>query len=176
MKTILVVLLIVVVCLGCSSVSVKSDYDREKDFNAYKTYSWYEKGLPNDVLTKNPLLRKRVVASVDHVLRTKGMTLQESGEGDLVAVVHAGAKERIQVTSYSDYGWYRPWWGGYGGYTDVSYYEEGTLVIDFVDSKEKELAWRGMGTRTIKDYSDQDKMQKVIDETVAKVLEQFPPR
>ena len=67
-----------------------------------------------------------------------------------------------------------PGGGPMGGRTDVSYYEEGTLVIDIVDTKEKELAWRGLGTATLRER-DAESQQKFLDATCAKILKDFPP-
>jgi hypothetical protein len=48
-------------------------------------------------------------------------------------------------------------------------------VIDIVDSQKKDLIWRGLGTKIVEDYSNQDKMQKMIDNYVAQILANFPP-
>ena len=185
MRTVFVHLVIVTALLlgSCSSVTVRHDFDPEYDFSQFKTYRWASsKELnPNDELARNPLVLKRVQASVDRVLATKGLTKIESGEPDLVVVAHAGVKERMQVYQtglrggyYG--GWYDPWWGAYGGTTHVSYYEEGTLVIDLVSWKNKELAWRGMGTKVLEDYKDSEKQQKAIDEIVNRILAAYPPK
>ena len=163
---------------ACSTITVKSDYDRSYDFSQYKTYRWALESELNrhDALKKNQLVEKRVHAAIDQELQAKGFTKKEIGEADFVVVTHAGVKERMQVDQYGGrYGWYHPWWGPYGGYTSLSYYKEGTLVIDIVDFKEKELAWRGTGTDVIKDYKDGAKMQKDIDAAVTKILASFPP-
>ncbi len=120
------------------------------------------------------------ISGIDKTLAEKGFELIESGEPDFVILLWGGAKEKMQVTDtggYRGYGWYDPWWGPYGsgGSTHVSYYEEGSLVIDIVDWQEKELSWRGMGTKTLKEYSSQEEQQIAIDEVVAKILADFPP-
>jgi len=38
-------------------------------------------------------------------------------------------------------------------------YEEGTLVIDAYDSKEKKMVWRGSGTVTVKDKPEKQVKQ-----------------
>ena len=48
-------------------------------------------------------------------------------------------------------------------------------MIDIVPWKTKELAWRGMGTKTIGEYNS-DKQQKCIDAVVAKILKRFPAK
>lgn len=164
---------------GCSSMTVRTDYDREQDFSGYKTYHWPDTQdlNPNDVLQQEPLVAKRVMAAVDKVLQEKGFKLVESGEVDFVVFIHAGVEDRMRVTNWGGHygGWYDPWWGAYGGTTTVSYYQEGTLVIDIVDAKERELSWRGMGTDTVGDIQDPDKMQEALDKIVAKIMADFPP-
>ena len=161
---------------GCSSITVKSDYDTETDFSQFTAYRWVDGQVPGDQLAQNQLLQKRVKVSVDKALQAKGYTLQETGTPDIVVVTHAGSKEKMRVTDWGGYYWYDPWWGPYGGRVDVSYYTEGTLVIDIVDASEKELVWRGIGTAVVKEYSSGEKMQKDLDAIVAKILRDFPPQ
>jgi Domain of unknown function (DUF4136) len=166
--------------ISCSSVKVTTDHDPEIDFSKYKTYLWYAGEMPaDDKLSANPLVKKRVGNSVENVLESKGFTKGADGKADLVVIIHAGSKEKMQVTNYGyggyGYGRYRGGWGGYGGGTSVYYYDETTLVIDLVDLELKELVWRGTGTGTVKNYSDQQEMQEAIDEVVAKIMNDFPP-
>jgi hypothetical protein len=167
---------------GCSSVSVQTDFDTEVDFSTYKTYMWYAGEMPeDDALSANLLVKKRVASGVEKALESKGYVKGSAEEFDFVVIIHAGSKEKMQVTSYGyggyGYGRYgrgRGWGGGYGT-TDVHYYDETTLIIDLVDAEKKELAWRGTGVGTVKEYSDQEEMQEAIDEVVAKILADFPP-
>ncbi len=48
-------------------------------------------------------------------------------------------------------------------------------MINFVDAIRKELAWRGVATGILKDYSDAAQMQADLDKTIDKVLDNFPP-
>jgi hypothetical protein len=174
MKKLMISVVPFLILLGCSSVQVTTDYSPQQDFTQYKSFKLYEgKSLPNDALTKNPLIKKRVESAVSKILTEKGFN-EVDDNADFIVFPHAGVKEKIRVDTY-DNGWYDPWWGPYGGYTNVSYYEEGSLVIDMVDTGKKELSWRGIGTRTIKNFSGPEEMQQVIDETVSKILDDFPP-
>lgn len=162
---------------GCASVSVKTDYDQSVDFRKFKTYNWdYEHQVPGDVLAGDPLLRKRIKTAVDQVLQSKGFESRPSGEADFTVVIHAGVKERMRVTNWGNYGWYDPWWGPYGGRVDVSYYTQGTLVIDLVDAATRELAWRGLGEGIVREYSDSKRMEEDIRNTVTEILKHFPPQ
>lgn len=155
---------------SCSSVTIKTDYDREYDFSKFKTFRWAnaKEINPDDVLARNLLIQKRVMESVDRTLAAKGMQEVESEDVDVVVLAHAGTKGKMQVTQtgggyYGGYrGWYDPWWGAYGSQTQVSYYEEATLVVDIVSWEHKELAWRGMATGTVKENNNADFKKMVV--------------
>lgn len=173
--------LLVVLFMNCSSLTVKTDYDPEYNFEEFKTYRWatVDELNPDDVLSDWPMVYKQVQTSVDKQLEKKGLTKMASGDADLVVAVHAGMQERMEVyqTSRVYYGgWYTPWWGAYGGSTSVSYYDEGTLVIDLVAWEPKELAWRGMGTGVVQEYIDPVERARDIDKVVAQILRSYPPK
>lgn len=167
---------------GCSSYSYKTDFDPSIDFSGYKTYMWYAGKMPDDdALSRNPLVKKRVAAGVDKALQAKGYTIGTQDAFDFVVIIHAGNKQKTQVTNYGyggyGYGRYGMGWGGYGGYgqTDVYQYDETTLVIDIVDAKAKEMVWRGTVTGVVKQTTDQEEQQNRIDAVVEKMLDDFPP-
>jgi hypothetical protein len=167
-------IILLVLLASCSSVTTNYDYDLAVDFSQYKSFKIYDgETIPGDELAKHPLIKKRVESSVIKEMTAKGYTASE--EGDMVIVIHAGVKDRMQVTNWGGYGWYDPWWGPYGGRVDVNEYEESTLVIDIVDAAKKEMVWRGLGTKIVDNYSNQEKMQKMIDNYVAQILNEFPP-
>ena len=143
---------------------------------------WYTGKMPDDdALSANPLVKKRVAASVDKTLQDKGYSIGTADAYDFVVIIHAGQKEKMQITNYDyggyGYGRYGRGWGGYGGYghTDVYQYDETTLVIDIMDAKKKEMVWRSTVTGVVKEYSNQEEQQEAIDKVVAKMLSEFPP-
>jgi hypothetical protein len=167
---------------GCSSFSYKTDFDPAADFSSYQTYMWYAGKMPDDdALSKNPLVKKRVGAGIDKALQAKGYKIGSEDAFDFVVVTHAGVKGKTQVSSYGyggyGYGRYGAGWGGYGGYgtTDVYQYDETTLVIDIIDSKSKEMVWRGTVTGIVKENVDQEEQQQRIDAVVERMLDDFPP-
>ena len=73
--------------IGCSSISVSTDYDASIDFTKYKTYKWYEGEMPaDDALVSHPLVQKRLVNSVDKALEAKGYTKGTSDNFDFVVI------------------------------------------------------------------------------------------
>jgi hypothetical protein len=61
----------------------------------------------------------------------------------------------------------------YGNQTTVSTSTEGTLYIDLIDAKKKEMIWQGEGIGTL--TRNIDKKDEKIAEFVAKILAQYPP-
>lgn len=167
---------------ACSSVTIKSDFDPEYNFTKFKTYRWAtdQEVAPNDELSKYPLVKRRAIAAIDKSLAKKGFTKVEGeAAADVVMVVHAASKERMQVTNTGGgyyRGWYDPWWGPYGGTTHVSYYEEATLVVDMVVWETKELGWRGMATGTVKQNQDAEEQQARLDDIAERIFREYPPK
>lgn len=182
---ILILSVITLSLIGCSSVKYTTDFDPTQDFGKYKTYRFANPSEvdPDDYLTQYPLIKKRVISAIKEDFEAKGFQLTEEGDPDFVVLLTAGSKERMQVTTTGGYG-YGGWYGGYRGYggygyggsTYVSYYEEGSLVIDIIDWQEKELSFRGVATGTLsKSEKTPEESQADIDELVTNILSKFPP-
>ncbi|NTW51103.1 MAG: DUF4136 domain-containing protein [Chlorobiaceae bacterium] len=177
---------------GCSTYSVVSDYDNTIPFGSYKSYRWSTEGgakISDDLLAKNPLIYKHIRKAVDRELAAKGFVLKENGPVDFTMSIHAGIRERVMAApptvgfAYHS-GYYRGrhgraysafYYDPYGPYPRLTYYEEGTLIIDVIDTKIDDLAWRGVGRGIVRDYNSTADMHREIDEIVNKILVQFPP-
>ena len=58
-------------------------------------------------------------------------------------------------------------------YENINFSTEGTLYIEIIDAKKKELIWQGKGSRYIP--KDIDAKERAINELVNKILEKYPP-
>ena len=81
--------------------------------------------------------------------------------------------------AYSPYGY-----GRYGGYgygvaippqQTVRSYDEGTLIIDFLDHRDKELFWRGSFSAKLSRHPTPQSTTEKIQDAVKKILAKFPP-
>jgi hypothetical protein len=161
---------------SCSSLDISTDYDPTQDFSKYKTYRWakIKERDPNDILTKNLMMRKRVVVAVNKSLEERGFEKLDRGKPDFIVFVHAGVQQKTNVYYHGGYH-YGGWWGPYGGYSSVSTYKQGTLVVDIVDTDEKELSWRGIASDVVQSYSDPEALQEELDYVISIMFEDFPP-
>jgi hypothetical protein len=160
---------------GCATVyDVAYDYDRRIDFNSLKTYDW----MPApDAATTDELVLDRVKDATDYELEAKGL-VKVNSTPDFHVVPHFSAQEKIEVDNWGyGYGPYDYYWGGYWGSGGVATYEyeEGSLILDFVDPKTKHLIWRGSAKADI-DYVDTpEKSWELIKKTVNEIMKKFPP-
>ena len=53
---------------------------------------------------------------------------------------------------------------------------EGTLVLDFLEAKSKALVWQGIASGAVKPGISPEQQQQRINEIVAQLLAQFPPK
>ena len=177
---ILTALLAVSLIAGCgTSINVNYDFDVNADFEQYKTYDWVPlpdtpPGDARRAQQSNTLLDKRIKSQVNAALAEKGMSVR-SDSPDMLAAYHVGVKDKVQVTDwgyrYSDH-----YWGWGGRDIDVYNYEEGTLIIDFIDAQTKELVWRGAGSVALDSSTDPQKSEELIRKVVGKILSQYPPK
>ncbi len=161
--------------LSCNAVRVNSDFDKSVDFTQYKTYAFYKNGI--DKVEISDLDKKRILRSIDNQMLKKGFAKSETP--DVLINFFTKEHQQVDVTQNSGFGFgygYRFGWNPWimnGGYSYVNSYPEGTLYIDFIDAKKKEMIWQGEGQGALTQKSN-DK-DGLINEFVTKILEQYPP-
>jgi hypothetical protein len=170
MKTLkLLALFFVITLTSCSSVHVNADYDSKSSFSNYKTYAYLKSGI--DKAEISDLDKKRILNAIDEVLPAKGITKSENP--DLLISIFTKEKERVDVSQNFGWGWgWNPYWGV--GFSNVTTTPVGTLFIDIIDAKTKELIWQGEGSGYL--TKNTEKKEARIKEFVSKILEQYPPR
>jgi hypothetical protein len=162
---------------GCSSVNVKHDYGTDTNFAALKTYAWMAAptnatGSVQAALQRNSLLDKRIKESADRQLAGKGYT-KEANNPDFLVLYHVGAEDKINVTDWG-YGYGR-YGARFGRGVEVYQYKEGTLILDIVEAKSKQLVWRGFAAGTLDPNASMATRQKRLDEVMTKIFAEFPP-
>jgi hypothetical protein len=176
----------IILCFGCATLNVTYDYDPEFDFSRVETYDW----MPIPEKSQfNELTVKHIKLAVNRELGTKGLRITSDNPQILIAI-HGGKETRVDVQewgyAYDDRA-FRSWgaWhrrdpfltpGGtdrleYRRGTDTYEYEVGTLIIDFVDASKKSLIWRGAASGVV----DPGKTSEQVNESVRRLLENFPP-
>lgn len=173
----LVLPMMAILFLGsCVSVRVASDYDREADFNSYKTYAFYKTGI--DKAQISDLDKKRILKAIDAEMSSRGFIKSENP--DILVSIFTKEKERVDIYNNfwgGRYGWgWNPYYWGPNYYgNNVSTRTEGSLYIDLIDTKNKELVWQGKGVGTLSNSRNIEKKEERIREFVSQILQKYPP-
>lgn len=175
---------------ACASLApgftVNYSYDPEADFARFETYDWAP--IPESAQTEE-LTVKNVKYAVRGRLAGKGLR-PTSREPDLLIAMHTGREKRVELREwgyrygdrfhgYGGYwsgyyaypGFFGPTWTQYRRWVDRYEYEIGTLILDFVDARSKELIWRGAVRGVVEDPVSVER----INEAVRTLLVHFPP-
>ncbi len=172
---------ILITLQACSGITVSQDYEQGYDFSKLKTFAW----KPNDDSQKqnaaNELIDKRIRKAIVTNLSAKQYKQIDSGKPDFYISYHVTVKQKIRTDNVSggvsigrsSHGRYGSI--GIGTGTQVHAYDQGTLLIDVTEVANNKLVWRGISTQAVAGHSDPQKSTAVINETVEKMLMQFPP-
>tara|TARA_B110000003_G_scaffold276446_1_gene322973 strand:+ start:24841 stop:25389 length:549 start_codon:yes stop_codon:yes gene_type:complete len=167
----------IVLLTSCSSVKVVSDYDTQIDFNQYKTFAFYKKGI--DKASVSDLDKKRIMRAIENELISKGFSKSENP--DLLVSIFTKSREQVNITDNNagfglgwGWGWgFNPWFFGRTN-LNVNQYTEGTLFIDFIDKNNNNLIWQGIGSGALK-MINAEKKEARINQFVNKIISSYPP-
>jgi hypothetical protein len=180
MNRVVALLVATVAVGGCSTVKVQTDYDPGADFARLQSYAWLPDPRPptGDPRIDSTLLDSRIRSAVDSQLATRGFRQVSPDQADFLVAYHVALETKLDVdTIHHGYGYGRGrWYGGVSTSTRVSEYEQGTLLLDFVDPKTRQLLWRGSASARLRSKSSPEKSQERVNQAVAAMLKRFPPK
>lgn len=141
---------------------IKVEYDKNKDFTVYKSFSLGEGEIitPKDQRkVSDEQVHKWVREAISEELTEKGLT-QLDTLGDLTVSYIIGSLERSDLRSNTA--------GGIGAGVVMNDYEQSSLVIDMND-RQNFLVWRINGVTS----TTAPNANTIIDEVVAKGFKKF---
>lgn len=168
------IIVLLATVLGCASMNVSYDFDRQADFTKYRTYQFTDESLS---LPVGDLNRNRIISAVETELAAKGFT--KSDQPDALVDVYITAKKEVDATATTT--GTGPWRYGYGGgfsTTQVTYneYIVGTLLISLIDYSVKQIVWQGTGTKTLDESASPEKRESNINYAVQQIFSNYPPK
>lgn len=169
---------------ACSSgPTIRSDYDHSANFAQYRSFGFMSP-LGTNQAGYSTLLTERLKTATRGQMEMRGYVYSEQMP-DLLVNFSAKLQQKTQVTPAMPmmpmgpyYGYRAGFYGGWPGYgfgDDVYQYTVGTLNIDLIDARRKQLVWEGIGSGVVNDVATVDSPQN-IDSTVAQIFQQYPFR
>lgn len=171
---------------ACQSVQIDRDYDASRDFAAYRSWAWQAPVVqyrPDDPRIKSDLTEQRIREAIGTQLDQRGLRPAAAGSAaDLKVQAWLIVDERREEVSTNYGGYWGGYWGNYWGGPAINQtrtidYKVGTIQIDLLDGKDGKLVWRGSAEQIMRQNPPgPNERAQAINDTVAKVLSQYPPR
>jgi hypothetical protein len=167
------VMLLALATTGCVSMTVATHLDRHANFTQYRTWDWGpadELPTGDPRLDHNPFFIDHLEGALEKAMAARGFVRADEGSWpDLLVHYHASVNQRVLVNE--------PDTGCVPGdcRVNVIEYEQGTLMVDMIDTRTDAVVWRGWAQDSLQGVIDrQGRLEAYVDEAVAKMLAEFP--
>src|SRR4029079_7565902 len=121
------------------------------------------------------LVNARIRATVDAQLRGKGYLASSNDTPDFLIAYPTGMKARMKGASTQNYIGERVH-GTFTTISDIQPYHEGTLTIDIVDARSRQLVWQASIKADVDQNLDPKERDARVTNIVSAMLSHFPPR
>lgn len=183
-------LLLVPLLAACTSAPTYDvDYAHDTNFSRYSSYRWFDDDHPSQAADYRQYNAsdKRVRTYVDRELKRKGLRPGAAGTADVWVNYHIAKQHQVRIDSFAGYpsqGLYGgAGVGTYGAGVSIGYssgpsvreYDEGTVVLDIIDTRSGKIVWRGIAEGRLKDSLSQQDKNRIAAEVSRELLADFPP-
>jgi hypothetical protein len=154
---------------SCATLKVTTGWDKNVDFSKYDTWMWKADGSIRD-----PVWARRCQDVLTDELAKKKLAPIDTNP-DLWGVVHARLSSETDVVPFS------PVWGyGWGAWAAADYPVEyqvpvGTIIVDLVDARQKQLVWRGTASDVIQADRNNEQREERLIAVLAQMFAGYPP-
>jgi hypothetical protein len=160
---------------ACATMNVSAHIERGVDFAQFRTWDFGPAdALPtgDPRLDNNPFFKDYLEGAVGKALETRHYARAVSGTTpDLLVHYHSNISKTFDVNGVENrYGYC---------YDDcepiVIEYEQGTIVLDVVDTRTNRVVWRGWAQDSLHGIIDnQELLKKEVNKAVMRMMERFP--
>ena len=154
------------------------DFDPNLNFSKYKTFTFIG-GVENlTMLQLDPqLMYDRIHQTVSRELTKKGLREVQPGQNpDLVVRYWVNPSSQVNVATMGNWAPFHPYIGSYWAetynYVTASSGKDNSLIVDLIDLKTKNLAWR---LYLIRKITAPEKEWKKADDELTRAFDGFPP-
>lgn len=169
--------LFLVFSAACAGVTTNAYLQRGAAFARYQSYGWgpaESQSTGDPRLDNNEIFDAHVRARVEAELRRRGFE-QMTGLGlpDLLVHYHVSVSQKVEARDLDP---------GYVSHAEEHdrapmVYDEGTIVIDLIDTRLNQLVWRGWAEGGIDGIIDnQAWTEQHVDQAIDRILRRLPER
>ena len=154
------------------------DFDPNLDYSKFKTFTYLGGVEHLAMLPLNPdQIRDEIHAAVSRELQKRGLKEVKADENpDLAVRYWVNTQSDVDYAPTGNWNGFALYVGDYWAYTfdlmNATNTQEGSLLIDLIDVREKDLAWRIYLEQKVLNLND---VWKKVNEEIAKAFNSFPP-
>jgi len=160
-----------------ASPNVQTTTDPKTDLSKYNTFAFVTSDPKEPGAITDALIRQRLASMIAAQLSTRGYQIAAQGQQPTLAVHFTGSVSQQQRVfmegpgqGFYGYGW-RQDMGGF----DTSNYRKGTLTVDLVDPKLKQLVWQARISEALTESYSEENFAR-IERAIAAAFKDFPQR
>jgi hypothetical protein len=134
-------------------------------------------GELDDPMRENSGANRALRSALLQGFASRGYVVVDSSP-DFAVAYYATTNDKLDIMRW-DYGyaWWPRWWRGWGlrgpaGPTEATEYASGTVVVDVIDGRTRELWWRGKGLARVSDEARGYELE--LQKTVTAIVARFP--
>lgn len=173
-KTLIFTALMTTALAGCATMTYSAHVERGVTFADYVTYDW---GPPDSLpvgdprLDNNPFFQDFLQGAIEKRLAAKGYVRAQAGPPELLIHYHAAVNQKVDIyEADTRYGYCYD-----NCQPQVVDVEQGTLVVDIVDTKTNKVVWRGWSQDVMNGViNNQDRLEKQVEQGVTKMMQLLP--
>lgn len=176
MIRLLLISMFAVAITGCAS-NVVTDYDSGAAFSDYSSWNFAPTKDGEDAYVS--LDGARIRSAIEREMERENLEQRSDGEADLLVAWRIVTEERLERVG-SGFGFGLGFGSGNFGWgisapPPIEKVEEGKLVVELVDSQNKQVVWRAASRRYLNESQSSESRQELIDEIVTDMFEKYPP-
>lgn len=172
--------------VGCSNKPfVVTDYQSNYDFSALKTFlvAPAKQDVKENILI-SPFTFGHIHSVVEAELAKRYQPTSASDASDFTVNYHIVIEEKLDPGSYDRlYGFgyygrgyrYHPSPLFYGTTGAPRVYNQGSLIIDIVDTKTEKPIWRGVSEKRLRNGLTPQQQREILTGAVVEIISKFPP-
>jgi len=175
------VITLIAVLVACSPIKTRFNYDENFDFSSYKSFNI----VPNEQIDLVGLsmekqhLDELITKTINQQLTANGFRSDKNNPDFLVAyyVVTNNKTDVYYLDNYYAGIGYAPNRSSTRDFNRImeTTYEQGILIVDVIDSKNKERIWSGHSESRLGIYTEPEQIERRIEAAVRKIITRFPP-
>jgi len=156
---------------GCSEESAKVEYNEKVDFNRMVTYNWFD----NPRYDQDDQVESNTIRFfVEKHLAAKGFKKVSENPDFLLTET---SSKKITYDRYWRTDTTEPTGGQMKPLRFARYpFQKADLIIKVIEPDLNSVVWKGISSSTVEDVITPYSRQKRLNQQVARILENFPPR